>query len=984
MKFFLILLLALVLGNEALQAETSGNAWNPFLPAATRQNWKVYNGAEFPGARGKLTEESNGDLLLSGTFEGRSVYVAAALRIPIPDPETRIRVTAITDCRIALRCRDGNGHYWQTAAIPLKAGETSALSVAPGQKWPIFWGGAQKGKQPLFPYRSIQINAMRMPDAPDLKLRIDAVEVPRGPVFLDLSPLPVQSLSQRECRSPNLMICNPKQETLLLSGEVRVIAYDETGETLKIHSELPGGEVYKIALPIPEKVQGSWRIVWDLKDRDSGIRFKGEDRFSRMIPAGPGSSSSLRGFLFGIAAHPENYSIREREQMAEAAALCGAQLIRTDARWTYQIQPEAGKWNYQILDSIVDIFRRKGIGIQLILAGCPNWAVAKDWKPKNPATKHPTWGRRPDDSAWRTFVRETVRRYAGRISLYEVWNEPDLISFANFSEEEYLRLLELAYREIKTVSPELKVISGGLSGYLPSREELFRRIAESPASDFLAFHGHGWPEGYLQQIKELKRILKKYPKPWYSNETAISSVSCGEYQQAAVLFKKLFMAWENGSIGYTWYNLREKGTDPTDSEHHYGMLTYDFKAKPVYLAFNTLTTLFRGAQLEGEFPVSSDLTSYCFRAENGDWLYPFWQSGSVSEFLYAVGGIQQGKAERIDLVGNRHPVPVKDSVAIIRSSAEPQILRIPAQKVRPVPLGKVFSGPTTLPVVPGGESSWNFSFHNPFKTELHWKISAEFPKSVTAFWPSEIKLLPGEKKQIRIQANASGETSIRSGLRNRALLSLSKEILRFPLQTKITIPWGKFPEQAQFQLRNADQVVSLVEHEPQNAHLFWHGPNDLSAEIRLARNSEMLKLRINVTDDKHVVRDFLSESWKSDGVQLAIALNEQKLPWKIGFSHIRSGQSAVFIWSAPKGFQAAKTAEQIHLKSFRDERRKQTIYEAEIPYRAIGLNPKKTESFRFNILVNDKDGDIRKFYLALAPGLGDRLDAAQYPTLYFK
>lgn len=66
----------------------------------------------------------------------------------------------------------------------------------------------------------------------------------------------------------------------------------------------------------------------------------------------------------------------------------------------------------------------------------------------------------------------------------------------------------------------------------------------------------------------------------------------------------------------------------------------------------------------------------------------------------------------------------------------------------------------------------------------------------------------------------------------------------------------------------------------------------------------------------------------------------------------------------------------------RNERLQQTVYEVDIPYSAIGLDPRKTDSFRFNLLVNNNDEEVRKSYIAIAPGLGNRLDAENYPTVY--
>ena len=414
------------------------------------------------------------------------------------------------------------------------------------------------------------------------------------------------------------------------------------------------------------------------------------------------------------------------------------------------------------------------------------------------------------------------------------------------------------------------------------------------------------------------------------------------------------------------------------------MLTYDFKAKPVYLTFNTLTTLFRGAQREGNFPLASELTAGCFRAADGDLLIPFWQSNLISESLYAIEEIASDKAELIDLMGNRCSIPVKEGMAVIKGSSEPRVLRIPAQAGRPLPLGNLIFTPAVLPVTLGGESTWEFRFRNPSQRPLHWKCSIELPEFVTASYPSKIDLGPGKEKILRIKAQTSSEFSSVASSRRIASLKLGGETLQIPLQGKITLPWKKFPEVAQLQLRHADQVTPLIENEPQTAHLFWHGTDDLSAEIRLARDSENLKLKLNVTDDHHGVKHFNDEAWKSDGVQIGIAMNHQKGIWKIGLSHPAPGQSAVFIWSAPDGFNPKDAATKIRLKSSRDEKKKQTVYEVEIPCETIGLNPQTTESFRFNVLINDNDGEIRESYIALAPGLGDRLDAGGYPVIHLR
>ena len=60
-------------------------------------------------------------------------------------------------------------------------------------------------------------------------------------------------------------------------------------------------------------------------------------------------------------------------------------------------------------------------------------SVPASYKPKNPEVK----GRPglPDYDDFAKFAGTVADRYKDRIRYFEIWNEPDLIGFANFSAE---------------------------------------------------------------------------------------------------------------------------------------------------------------------------------------------------------------------------------------------------------------------------------------------------------------------------------------------------------------------------------------------------------------------------------------------------------------------------------------------------------------------------------------------------------------------
>ena len=65
--------------------------------------------------------------------------------------------------------------------------------------------------------------------------------------------------------------------------------------------------------------------------------------------------------------------------------------------------------------------------------------------------------------------------------------------------------------------------------------------------------------------------------------------------------------------------------------------------------------------------------------------------------------------------------------------------------------------------------------------------------------------------------------------------------------------------------------------------------------------------------------------------------------------------------------------------------KKLTVYEAELPLSAIGADSaKRKQGIRFNLLVNDNDGEMRESYLALTPGLGEGRRPDAYYLLSFQ
>ena len=101
-------------------------------------------------------------------------------------------------------------------------------------------------------------------------------------------------------------------------------------------------------------------------------------------------------------------------------------------------------------------------------------------------------------------------------------------------------------------------------------------------------------------------------------------------------------------------------------------------------------------------------------------------------------------------------------------------------------------------------------------------------------------------------------------------------------------------------------------------------------------------------------------------------------------ARLADGRPQSFIWEAPAGFPAEAAARSIRLTTHRDDGKQVTAYRAKLSFDSFGLSPEKLRNgIRFNLLVNDNDGNGRKGWIELAPGLGTDGAPEKFPQVVF-
>jgi len=294
---------------------------------------------------------------------------------------------------------------------------------------------------------------------------------------------------------------------------------------------------------------------------------------------------------------------QEVDQITSACAETGALYFRVDIAWTDVQHEGSDSWYWDNVDRVVLSAKQKGLETIGILDYFPPWADTTT-----------------DTSFWSNFVYQAGLRYIPQgISVWELWNEPNITNFwPQPNVEEYVnQVLIPGSIAIKRAADEMNisitVLTAGLApaatdGTNISQEDFITGIYELEASDYFDAVGHHpycWPldpsipnpYNWLLKTENIYDIMVENgdgdKKIWCTElgwpTIMNSNLNVTESQQADYLAKsvKLWNEWEfTGPL--LWYAYNDAGTNQNNPEDNFGLVDYDFNAKPALDAFLNL------------------------------------------------------------------------------------------------------------------------------------------------------------------------------------------------------------------------------------------------------------------------------------------------------------------------------------------------------------------------------------------------------------
>ncbi len=399
--------------------------------------------------------------------------------------------------------------------------------------------------------------------------------------------------------------------------------------------------------------------------------------FAEPVPSGSEATPAVDPVAdrFGIASsHLARFDSQTMEAKFQAMNEIKAGWVRSTFAWSDLEGAGKGIWDFELSDLTIQKAAEHGVNILGIMGACPPWANGGKaaWYP-------PT-----DLEAWGSYVYTVADRYKGKVSAWEIWNEENIQFWQPTPDPvAYVKLLAIAYEQIRAADPGATVVMGGVCGLGADYLEAAFKLGALDYVDAVAYHPYAdtigeegqpaeakyWPKeklcGWiLPLVRDLIWQYSKNPIEVWITEVGWSS-SIAEVDadtQAAYILRTMINYASTNVDKCIIYMLRD---EPAPIDDKAGLMTYDFSRKPSYYYYRTFEEVFGEATIEDPAAVAftcsapQTLEAHSFRLPNGTVALAAWKSDNKADLLsFTVNDPSYRNAMSVDLLtGKKQATP---------------------------------------------------------------------------------------------------------------------------------------------------------------------------------------------------------------------------------------------------------------------------------------------------------------------------------------
>jgi hypothetical protein len=637
------------------------------------------------------------------------------------------------------------------------------------------------------------------------------------------------------------------------------------------------------------------------------------------------------------------------------------------------IEAREGIFDFTLTDRLVNLAGRHGMHVLPVLGGMefidrrgqclPEWVLRKSQKKADfPLKRKYTQGALylPPINLWKRYIHEIAARYRGKITHYEIMNEPNLI----FNQAtDYLVYLKAAYEEIKKTDPAAQVVglccTGDLGGNVQGFMAACLENGAATYCDAISFHPYDAPNLAAVhpadvQIENLKSLIGRHhsqPVPLWNTELyyltgkGLNNTQLGNYQ-AHDLLQRLLTDLGEGvgqSICVPQNSLWKFASSP-----HLEWDLSEYVPTASLVAVNAFVRLLDGAKPVTKIRWRNDAVCYVYQRK-GAYLAAFWNYGALKGLKVRIPGVESNM-KIYDLFGN----PV-------------------AAKAHSLPLT---AAPTFVKWLPNTRDAF-------VKTLKHAVIEAEnpvipaklvrlFPQNGTC--PAAIGLKNLTGKTVRGRLGIRGEAAVAPNSVGFELPANAQRTIMVPVNVKRT-EGGK----AEIKIYVAGNLrgfpvdvlpASKVYAAPGPAEPILNNVRNVKpahqASFQIAREANRMLLTIEVKDKTPSGEPRGRHPWQQDCVELFVDAAPGHLPYnhptthhgKVGRFFIMpyaSPDKRLLIW--PKALKKL-TPDRVRLQT--ELTPNGYLLKLSLPFEALELSPSGAGAvLGFDIAVDDANGPAK-------------------------
>ena len=222
-------------------------------------------------------------------------------------------------------------------------------------------------------------------------------------------------------------------------------------------------------------------------------------------------SNQINFSKIGIGFEKLDRKMFDPEKVYDRVADLGVKKVRIQSGWA-RTEKEKGIYDFAWLDSIVDNFLSRGIEPWMCLC-YGNALYSKHSEHVFGMVGVPPIFTDEEKTAWINYVKAVANRYKGKITYYEVWNEPDgkwCWKHGANAEELGIFTKDTAIA-VKEVDKNAKIIGGSLALRKLSFLNTALKQGMADVIDYISFHEYTHDEtNVFEKVESFKALLKMH------------------------------------------------------------------------------------------------------------------------------------------------------------------------------------------------------------------------------------------------------------------------------------------------------------------------------------------------------------------------------------------------------------------------------------------------------------------------------------------